>query len=126
MIPIFVFEILRGQPITVFGDGEQTRDFVNVRDVVQANLKAGKSVGVSGAFNIGSGSRISINDLVKRIQVASGIQPTVQYGPPRPGDVRDSLADIRAAQIALGFQPEVDMTEGLKEYMEWAKREVAW
>lgn len=125
VIPIFVFEILRGRPITVFGDGEQTRDCVNARDVVQANLKAAKSVGVSGAFNIGSASRITINDLVERIKVASGIQPTVQYGPPRAGDVRDSLADIRAAQSALGFQPQVDMTEGLKEYVEWAKREVA-
>lgn len=57
--------------------------------------------------------------------MASGIQPTVQYGPPRAGDVRDSLTDIRAAQNALGFQPQVDMTEGLKEYVEWAKGEVA-
>lgn len=93
--------------------------------MVQANLKAGKSVGVSGAFNIGSGSRITVNDLVERIKVASGIQPTVQYGPPRAGDVRDSLADISAAQRALGFQPQIGMTEGLKEYVEWAKREVA-
>lgn len=124
VIPIFVFKMLRGEPITIFGDGEQTRDFVNVRDVAQANLQAGKSVGVSGAFNIGSGSRITINNLVERLQAAGGIRPTVQYGPPRPGDVRDSLADIRAAQKAFGFMPHVDMNQGLQEYVEWAKGEI--
>jgi UDP-glucose 4-epimerase len=125
VIPIFVFKMLRGESITIFGDGEQTRDFVNVRDVVQANCKAALSRGVSGAFNIGSGSRITINNLVERIQTASGIRPTVRNGPPRPGDVRDSLADIRAAQSALGFCPAVGMDEGLREYVEWAKGEIA-
>jgi UDP-glucose 4-epimerase len=125
VIPIFVFEILRGRPITVFGDGEQTRDFINIDDVVEANLKAGLSLGVSGAFNIGSGTRITINDLVERIKVASGIEPSVSYGPPRPGDVRDSLADTTAAQRALGFNPRIDISEGLKDYLEWAREESA-
>ena len=125
VIPIFVFEILRGNPITIFGDGEQTRDFINVRDVVQANLRAGRSVGVSGAFNLGSATRISINNLVERIKAAIDVEPEVRYGPPRPGDVRDSLADISAAQAAFNFQPEADLVEGLREYVEWAKGEVA-
>jgi len=125
VIPIFVFELLRGRPITIFGDGEQTRDFLNVRDVAQANLKAGKSVGVSGAFNVGSGSRITINDLVERINVAADIQPTVQHGPPRAGDVRHSLADITAAQSAFEFIPQVSIDEGLKQYVMWAKEEEA-
>lgn len=69
VIPIFAFKMLRGESLTIFGDGEQTRDFINVRDVVQANIRAVKTVGVSGAFNTGSGSRISINRLVDRKSV---------------------------------------------------------
>jgi UDP-glucose 4-epimerase len=124
VIPIFAFKMLRGEPLTVFGDGEQTRDFVNVRDVVQANIKAAQAVGISGAFNLGSGGRITINTLVQLLKDASGIDPFVRHGPPRPGDVRHSLADLTAAREALGFEPEVSLAEGLKEYMDWAKEEV--
>jgi nucleoside-diphosphate-sugar epimerase len=125
VIPIFVFQMLRGEPVTIFGDGEQTRDFVNVRDVVQANIKAATTPGVSGAFNIGSGTRISINALVERLKAAGGLNPVVGYGPPRAGDVRDSLADISAARRAFGFEPAVPMDEGLPEYIRWARTEVA-
>jgi UDP-glucose 4-epimerase len=125
VIPIFVFKALRGQPITVFGDGEQTRDFVNVKDVVQANIKAALSHGVSGAYNIGGGGRITINRLVKLLHEEGGLNLSVESGPPRPGDVRDSLADITAAQKAFGFEPRVGMTEGLREYVNWARTEVA-
>ena len=125
VIPIFVFQMLRGEPVTIFGDGEQTRDFVNVRDVVQANIKAAMASGVSGAFNIGSGTRISINALVERLKAATGLDTPVRYGPRRPGDVRDSLADIDAARKAFGFEPGVTMDEGLPEYVSWARTEVA-
>ena len=114
----------RGEKIYIDGDGEQTRDFVNVRDVVQANIKASQAIGVSGAFNLGSGERITINTLVELMKAASGTDPIVQYGPPRPGDVRHSLADISAAQKAFGFEPEVSLKEGLKEYIDWVKEEV--
>ena len=123
VIPIFAFKMLRGEPLTIFGDGEQTRDFVNVRDVVQANIRAANTEGISGAFNIGSGGRITINRLVAHLSDASGITPEVQYGSPRPGDVRHSLADITAARKAFGFEPSVSLEEGLKEYMDWAKVE---
>lgn len=123
VIPIFAFKMLRSEPITIFGDGEQTRDFVNVRDVVQANLKAAKAKGVSGAFNISSGTRITVNELVRLLEEASGIGPEVKHGPPRPGDVRDSLADIAAARAAFGYEPAVALREGLREYMAWAKTE---
>lgn len=125
VIPIFAFQMLRGEPLTVFGDGEQTRDFVNVADVVQANLKAAATRKVSGAFNIGSGTRISINNLVSLLRGASGFEPTVIYGSPRPGDVRDSLADISAAIAALGFAPVVEIEDGLAEYMKWASEEAS-
>lgn len=125
VIPIFAFKMLRGEQITIFGDGEQTRDFVNVRDVVQANIKAAETRGVSGAFNTGSGGRITINKLVDLLRVASGLDPLVEHGAPRPGDVRHSLADISAAREAFGFQPTVSLEEGVSEYMVWAKEEAA-
>ena len=124
VIPIFAHQMLHGQPLTIFGDGEQTRDFVNVRDVARANYQAGMSRGVSGAFNIASATRITINRLVELMTEASGIQPVVRHGPPRPADVRHSLADISAASEAIGYQPSVALPEGLAEYMAWAKKEM--
>ena len=124
VIPIFVFRMLRGEPLTVHGDGEQTRDFVNVKDVVQANIRAARTAGAVGAFNIGSGSRISINQLIHEIRAASGTVPEVVYGSPRAGDVRDSLADISAARAAFGFAPAVSMRGGLTQYLAWARAEV--
>jgi UDP-glucose 4-epimerase len=123
VIPKFVFQMLRGEELVVFGDGEQTRDFVNVADVVQANIRAALARGVSGAFNIGSGTRITINDLVDRIVRISGDRPKTRFGPPRAGDVRDSLADISAARSAFGFEPSVDLEDGLREYITWAREE---
>jgi UDP-glucose 4-epimerase len=79
------------------------------------------SQGVSGAFNLGSGARITINELVKKMQTVSGLSTQVAHGPPRKGDVRHSLADISALSSATGFRPQIDFDEGLTEYMEWAK-----
>lgn len=124
VIPIFAFKMLKNESLTIFGDGEQTRDFINVGDVVQANIKAAMIDGLSGAFNIGSNSRITINKLVDLLHCASGIEPQVSHGEPRPGDVRHSLADISAARRSFGFEPSVSMEEGLKEYMAWAANEV--
>jgi UDP-glucose 4-epimerase len=124
VIPIFVFQLLRGEPITIFGDGEQTRDFINVGDVVQANLRAADTPGLWGAFNLGSGSRISINDLVGLLRPLMDREPEVRPGPPRPGDVRDSLADISKARDAFGFEPSVALADGLREYVAWARTEV--
>ncbi len=123
VIPIFVFRMLRGEPLTIFGDGEQTRDFVNVADVVRANLGAA-TPGVRGAFNVGSGARITINNLVRKLKAASGMAPAVEYEPSRPGDVRDSQADIAAAGRAFGYAPSVGLDAGLKEYVAWARTEV--
>lgn len=124
VIPIFAFQMLKGEKLTIFGDGEQTRDFVNVRDVVQANIKAAGAVGVSGAFNIGSGDRITINSLVELLGEASGLKPQVYHGPTRVGDVRHSLADTSAARDSFGFKPLVSLQDGLKEYVDWARMEL--
>jgi UDP-glucose 4-epimerase len=124
VIPIFVFQALRGEPLTIFGDGEQTRDFVHARDVVAANIGAALRPGLSGVFNIGSGDRVSINELVRRIKEVSGLKLDVRYGPERPGDVRHSLADISAARECFGFEPSSNFAGNLADYVEWAREEV--
>lgn len=123
VIPIFVFKHLQGDTITIFGDGEQTRDFVNVADVVDANFRAATTPGVWGAFNLGSGTRISINGLVAAIGDVTGVRTRFVYGPERAGDVRDSLADIGKASAAFGFKPQVGLSLGLPEYVAWARNE---
>jgi UDP-glucose 4-epimerase len=125
VIPIFASRMLERQPLTVFGDGDQTRDFVNVKDVVQANMKAALTQGVSGAFNIASGTSVTINELVRLMAEVSGIEPEVGHGPARKGDVRHSLADVSAAARAFGFAPKVTLRDGLREYMLWAGSEIA-
>ncbi len=120
VIPIFAHQILRGMSVSIFGDGQQTRDFVNVRDVAQANYQAVLAEGVSGAFNIGSGMRVTIKHLAELMIEIGGNRTAIEYCPPRPGDVRHSLADISAARQTLGYKPSVELQKGLVEYMEWA------
>jgi len=120
VIPIFAHRILRGEPLTIYGDGEQTRDFINVRDVAQANFRAAQSQ-ARGVFNLGSGTRVTINALAHMIQAAARCEVGVQHAPPRVGDVRHSLAEISAASMAFGFAPDVGMEEGLREYMAWIR-----
>jgi UDP-glucose 4-epimerase len=120
VIPIFAHRVLAGEPIRIFGDGEQTRDLVNVRDVAEANLLAATRPSVGGAFNIASGTRVTINELARMVCDAAGKPRTIEYGEPRKGDVRHSLADISKAQAAFGYVPSVDLRTGLGEYMAWA------
>ena len=124
VIPIFANRVLKGEPLTIYGDGEQTRDFVNVADVAAANIAAAISPDASGVFNIGSGSRVTINELARMIQGASGAEVGREFAPPRPGDVRDSLADIRAAKNAFNFSPQTGLKDGLLEYMDWIKQDI--
>ena len=124
VIPIFATLLLRGEPLTVFGDGEQTRDFINVADVARANVLAACNHGVIGAFNVGSATAVTVNHLVRLLEEAVGRPATVRHGPPRPGDVRHSLADIRAIGDALGFAPSVGLEPGLVEYAGWLRREL--
>jgi UDP-glucose 4-epimerase len=123
VIPKFVFMLLDGDAINIYGDGEQTRDFINVKDVVQANIKAATTLGATGAYNCASGTQISINNLIKEIDNQGGLSGNVQNVTERLGDVKDSLADVSSAQKSFGFVPEVGLKEGLKEYIEWAKQE---
>ncbi len=123
VIPIFADRILKREPMTIFGDGEQTRDFVNVRDVAAANVQAGLAQGVSGVFNIGSATRITINELARVMHEIASVPGALRYAPPRMGDVRDSLADIEAARSAFGFDPATPMVQGLAEYWAWFSRD---
>jgi len=123
VIPIFAERMLRGADVTIFGDGEQTRDFVNVADVARANHLAGTTEGVRGVFNLGSASRVTINELVRIMSELLGTDPRVVHGPPRPGDVRDSLAAIDAASAAFGFHPSVDLRDGLGVYLDWLRND---
>src|SRR3990167_6734505 len=125
VIPIFMFRMLRGEPLHVYGDGDQTRDFVNVHDVIQANIKPSYATGLSGFFNFAGGTHITINRLIAKLATVSGIKPAIELKPPRPGDVRDSLANISAAQKAFGYCPSIDLQNGLKEYFQWAESEVS-
>jgi UDP-glucose 4-epimerase len=123
VIPIFANCVLKQETLTIYGDGEQTRDFVNVRDVADANIQAALAPEVKGVFNIGSNTRITINELARLTQAVAGIQTGVIHASPRPGDVRDSLADISAANGAFGFTPQVVFEQGLAEYWHWISQD---
>ncbi len=123
-IPIFVFRMLKGETIYIYGDGEQTRDFVHVDDVVDANMLAASADGVSGAFNIASGTRITVNRLVGLIMGNGNTSSVVEHTERRPGDVLHSLADISLARERLGYSPVTGIEEGLKSYISWARQEV--
>lgn len=122
VIPIFAARKLKKEPLTIYGDGNQTRDFVHVEDVAQANFLAAATPNVTGAYNIGSGTAITINQLAQWMDEIAGTGKPHQYAPPRKGEVRDSLADIRKAQKILGFKPVREMKTGLKGYWEWISR----
>lgn len=121
VIPIFVFRMIRNEPIIIYGDGEQTRDFVHVDDVVQANIKAADSIGVNGAFNIASGKRVTINRLVDIITRGNSTKIKIEHSPERPGDVRHSLADLSLALEKINYTPTVDFERGIEQYVKWAR-----
>ncbi|MEM0906050.1 MAG: NAD-dependent epimerase/dehydratase family protein [Pseudomonadota bacterium] len=119
VIPIFARQILDGEPITIYGDGEQTRDFVHVDDVVAANISAANTKGLSGTFNIASGNVVSVNALTKVMLQHGTRRPPVLNGAERAGDVRHSSADIDAARRGFNFRPKVGLEEGVARYMDW-------
>lgn len=124
VIPKFITRVLNGEPLIIYGDGEQTRDFTFVKDVVSANILAAKS-SETGIFNIGGGKRVSINELAETIIKASGTvtDPGRMYMEPRDGDVKHSLADIRRAESIIGYKPSYTRDDGLKETIRWFSNE---
>jgi UDP-N-acetylglucosamine/UDP-N-acetyl-alpha-D-glucosaminouronate 4-epimerase len=115
VIPNFITAALEDRPVTIFGDGEQSRDFTYVANVVDANLRALTSPSASGnAYNVACGARYSLNDLVQEIGRATGREIEVHHAAERPGDVKHSQADISAAERDLGYTPAVDLEEGIR------------
>ncbi|GMV96934.1 MAG: SDR family oxidoreductase [Phycisphaerae bacterium] len=119
-IPAFVTAILRDQPPTVYGDGEQTRDFTYIDNVVHANLLAAKAPRARGeVLNVACGERVSVNAIIRQINELLGKKIKPVYAPERPGDVKHSLADITAARELIGFEPVVGFDEGLRRAIDW-------
>jgi len=121
VIPKFVTSALLGKPLTVNGDGLQTRDFTYIEDVVQANLLAMKG-NSTGNFNIAYGENISIKELAGKIIALASSTSEIVHVAPRPGDIRDSLADIQKAREMLGYDPEFNLDRGLKMTIEYFKK----
>ena len=120
VISIFAERMLQGTAPTVAGDGLQSRDFVYVDDVVEANMRALTKSGIAGRVcNIGSGRSVSILELVSVLNEVMGTALEPVFGPARPGDVRVSLADISRAREELGYEPMVSLREGLKRTLKW-------
>ncbi len=124
VIPLFARAALEERSPVINGNGEQTRDFTYIDNVVLANLLSASAPAarVSGeVFNVGCGGRISINDLWREIRAAIGASVEAVHGPPRPGDVKDSLADLTLIRERTGFEPVVDLAEGIQRTVQWIR-----
>ena len=119
VIPKFISKLLINEPITVYGDGEQSRDFTYVENVVDANLLALQATKACGkVLNVGCGERITLNTLIQLLEEIVGVKAKVSYLAPKPGDVRHSLADINLARRLLEYEPKVMVKEGLRRTVE--------
>ncbi len=121
-IPAFVTAILRDQPPTIYGDGEQSRDFTYIDNVVDANLLAARAKQTKGeVINIACGQAVTVNEIIDMINELLGKNIKPIYTDPRPGDVKHSLADVTAAKNLIGFEPVVQFKDGLQKAIEWYK-----
>lgn len=126
VIPRFITAILKGEPPTIFGDGQQTRDFSHVENVIEANLaacEAGRAA-CGESFNIACGGRISLLDLVGTINQICGKTVAPKHEPSRAGDIKDSQADIAKAARLLGWRPSVDFQQGIEKAVAWYRQQV--
>ena len=124
VISIFINRALRGEPLIVYGDGKQTRDFIYVKDVVKANILAAESSKANGkVFNVARGERTTILELALKIIDATNSSSSIVFDKPRPGDIRHSQADISEIR-KLGFKPEYSLEDGLSRTIEWYRGKV--
>ncbi len=121
LIPVVVRHVLAGEPVVVNGDGEQTRDMTHVSDIVRGTLALAAAADLGGrAFNLGHGTDVSVNAMVRALLAALGRpEHPVVHGPERPGDVRRLLADVSAAREAVGYAPLVAIDEGFRRTVDW-------
>jgi UDP-glucose 4-epimerase len=125
VIPLFIRQMLGGQAPTVFGDGGQSRDFCFVENVVNGNLLAMQSRMAAGrTYNLACGQSITLLQLIGELRGLLGVDPGIDFEPARPGDIRDSRADISAATRDLGYLPKVSFAEGLSRSIAWYKARV--
>jgi len=126
VIPKFFAAFLNGDSPTIYGDGEQTRDFTFIKNVVSVNLQACTvdKAACGNVYNVGCGDRISVNRLAKDIQKITASSAAIQHDPPRQGDVRDSLADLTQLEKHFDTKQLISLTDGLKVTGEWYKRSV--
>jgi nucleoside-diphosphate-sugar epimerase len=124
VISRFMSALLGGSQPVIYGDGEQSRDFTYVSNVVEANLLAAESTSAVGSvMNIANGERVSLNQLLEIMKSVTGnADVKAQYLPERAGDVRDSLADLTQARELLGYEPQIDLKEGLRLTLDWWKK----
>jgi nucleoside-diphosphate-sugar epimerase len=124
VLSVFIRCLLERTSPTIYGDGEQTRDFTYVEDVVDLILKASIAPATAGKmFNAGNGGRYSLNEVWRVLQEIEGVSIQANYGPPRAGDVRDSQADTDAATKYLGHTPRFSLEEGLRRTLEWYRQQ---
>ena len=123
----FITQMLKGEQPTIFGDGEQSRDFTYIDNAVNANLlacKADASKAAGEVFNVATGRRVTLNETFKALQPLTSYSGQVKYGTARGGDVKHSLADVSKAEAGLGYRPTVDFEEGLRRTMEWYRKKM--
>jgi len=123
VLSLFLKHVLAGTAPTIFGDGEQSRDFTYVDDVAELLWKASQAPGVAGkTYNAGNGGRFTLNFVWDLLQRTEGVSLPPKFGPPRAGDVRHSMADTTAAVRDLGHAPQVSFEEGLRRTIEWYRQ----
>ncbi|HEY8205095.1 MAG TPA: SDR family oxidoreductase [Pyrinomonadaceae bacterium] len=124
VISRFMSALVTGSQPVIYGDGEQSRDFTYISNVLDANMRAAESAAASGEIiNIANGRRTTLNELLETMKKVTGRSSvTARHEPPRPGDVRDSLADLTRARTLLGYQPRVNLEDGLRLTFEWWKK----
>ncbi len=122
VLAIFITRMLRGEQPTIYGDGEQSRDFTYIENVIEANLQActAPASQVAGkAFNCATGRRVSLNETYGVLQQLTGYDGPPKYAPPRAGDIKHSLADISLAEKYFGYRPKVSFEAGLRQTVAW-------
>ena len=119
VITEFMKRLKQNEPPIIFGDGLQTRDFVNIKDIVEATILAIDSEQANGVFNIATGKETTINSLAEILSKISGKALTPIHGPPRQGEIRRSVADISKAKTQLHFTPRTDLENDLRELWSW-------
>jgi len=122
----FITQMLRGEPPTINGDGEQSRDFTYIDNAVDANLLACQAPADQAAghvFNVATGQRVTLNETFQLLQGLTSYSGQPIYGPERGGDIKHSLADISKAEAQLGYRPKVNFEEGLRRTVEWYRKQ---